>query len=77
MTNFPFTKSEVITNLGNFSQNELQNYASNRNFDYGSPHHNVSKILLGGSLGFKNVLNFTYLTMKFHNRVHVVHKAQP
>ncbi len=44
MTNFPFTKSEVITNLINFSQNELQNYASNRNFDYGSPHHNVSKI---------------------------------
>ena len=44
MTNFPFTKSEVITNLSNFSQNELQNYASNRNFDYGSPHHNVSKI---------------------------------
>ena len=44
MTNFPFTKSEVITNLRNFSENELQNYASNRNFDYGSPHHNVSKI---------------------------------
>ena len=44
MTNFPFTKSEVITNLSNFSQNELQNYVSNRNFDYGSPHHNVSKI---------------------------------
>ncbi len=44
MTNFPFTKSELITNLINFSQNKLQNYASNRNFDYGSPHHNVSKI---------------------------------
>ena len=44
MTQFPFTKSEVITNLVNFSQNELHNYTSNRNFDYGPPHHNVSKI---------------------------------
>ena len=41
---FPFTKSEVITNLINFSQNELHNYTSNRNFDNGEPHHNVSKI---------------------------------
>ncbi len=44
MTQFPFTKSEVITNLINFSHNELHNYSSNRNFDYGPPHHNVSKI---------------------------------
>ena len=44
MTQFPFTKSEVITNLINFSQDELHNYNSNRNFDYGAPHHNVSKI---------------------------------
>ena len=44
MTDFPFTKSEVIKKLINFSQNELNNYASNRNFDYGPPHHNVSKI---------------------------------
>ena len=44
MNQFPFTKSEVITNLINFSQNELHNYTSNRNFDYGPPHHNVSKI---------------------------------
>ncbi len=44
MTNFPLKKSEVITNLVHFSQNNLQNYSSNRNFDYGPPHHNVSKI---------------------------------
>ena len=44
MTMFPFTKSEVITNLINFSQNELHNYNSNRNFDNGAPHKNVSKI---------------------------------
>ena len=44
MTQFPVTKSEVITNLVNFSQDELNNYTSNRNFDYGPPHHNVSKI---------------------------------
>ena len=44
MTMFPFTKSEVITNLINFSQNELHNYTSNRNFDNGAPHKNVSKI---------------------------------
>ena len=44
MNQFPFTKSEVITNLINFSQDELHNYTSNRNFDYGPPHHNVSKI---------------------------------
>ena len=42
MTNFPFTKSEVINNLTNFSQNELYNYTTDRNFDYGSPHNNVS-----------------------------------
>ena len=44
MDQFPFTKSEVIANLINFSQDELHNYTSNRNFDYGAPHHNVSKI---------------------------------
>ena len=44
MTDFSSTKSEVIKELINFSQNELNNYASNRNFDYGPPHHNVSKI---------------------------------
>ena len=33
-----------ITNLINFSHNELHNYKFKRNFDYGPPHHNVSKI---------------------------------
>ena len=76
MTNFPLTKSEVITNLSNFSQNELLNYASNRNFDYGPPHHNVSKIspylrrrfiseeeILGIVLKYNKPVSYTHLTL--------------
>ena len=44
MTDFPSTKSDVMKKLIIFSQNELNNYTSNRNFDYGPPHQNVSKI---------------------------------
>ena len=44
MSEFPFTKSEVIQNLINFSKNKISNYSSNRNFDYGKPHNNVSKL---------------------------------
>ena len=40
----PTKKSILIKNLKEFSKNEILNYSSNRNFDYGSPHHNVSRL---------------------------------
>ena len=41
---FPTKKSILIKNLKEFSKSEILNYTSNRNFDYGSPHHNVSRL---------------------------------
>ena len=41
---FPTKKSEIIKNLINFSENELSSYSKERNFDYGPPHKNVSKL---------------------------------
>jgi len=44
MKTFPTTKSELIENLINFSENKLSSYSKNRNFDYGPPHKSVSKL---------------------------------
>ena len=44
MKTFPTTKSELIENLINFSETELSNYSKKRNFDFGPPHKNVSKL---------------------------------
>ena len=41
---FPTKKSELIINIKKFSKNELSNYSAKRNFDYGPPHKNVSKL---------------------------------
>jgi deoxyribodipyrimidine photo-lyase len=41
---FPDTKSDLIQNFKKFSENTILNYSSDRNFDYGPPHHNVSKL---------------------------------
>ena len=41
---FPTTKTELISNLINFSNTKLSDYASKRNFDFGPPHENVSKL---------------------------------
>ena len=41
---FPVTKLDLIKNLKKFSENKILNYSSDRNFDYGPPHHNVSKL---------------------------------
>tara|TARA_Y100001978_G_scaffold159906_1_gene145832 strand:- start:210 stop:656 length:447 start_codon:yes stop_codon:yes gene_type:complete len=41
---FPTTKSELIENLINFSETELSSYSKKRNFDFGHPHKNVSKL---------------------------------
>ena len=41
---FPTTKSEIINNLINFSETEIVNYSNKRNFDFGPPHKNVSKL---------------------------------
>ncbi len=41
---FPTTKSQLIENLINFSEKELASYSKKRNFDFGPPHKNVSKL---------------------------------
>ena len=41
---FPTKRSEIIEKLINFSEKELSSYSKNRNFDYGPPHKNVSKL---------------------------------
>jgi deoxyribodipyrimidine photo-lyase len=44
MNYFPTTKKEILKNLEDFSKNEILNYSSNRNYDLGIPHKNVSKL---------------------------------
>ena len=41
---FPIKKSILIENIKEFSKSKILNYSSNRNFDYGPPHENVSKL---------------------------------
>ena len=41
---FPIEKSILIENIKEFSKSKILNYSSDRNFDYGSPHKNVSKL---------------------------------
>ena len=41
---FPTKRSEIIENLINFSEKELSSYSKKRNFDYGPPHKNVSRL---------------------------------
>ncbi len=44
MKMFPTTRSKLIKNLINFSEKELLSYSKKRNFDFGTPHKNVSKL---------------------------------
>ncbi len=44
MKMFPTKKSEIIEKFINFSEKELSSYSKKRNFDYGPPHKNVSKL---------------------------------
>ena len=44
MKMFPTTRSKLIKNLINFSEKELSSYSKKRNFDFGAPHKNVSKL---------------------------------
>ena len=44
MKMFPRTKSKLIESLINFSEKELPSYSKKRNFDFGPPHKNVSKL---------------------------------
>ena len=41
---FPINKSVLIKNIKEFSKSKILNYSSDRNFDYGTPHNNVSKL---------------------------------
>ena len=41
---FPIKKSILVENIKEFSKSKILDYSSDRNFDYGSPHENVSKI---------------------------------
>ena len=41
---FPAQKSILIENIKKFSTGKILNYSVDRNFDYGSPHENVSKL---------------------------------
>ena len=41
---FPTKKSEIVEKFTNFSEKELSSYSKKRNFDYGPPHKNVSKL---------------------------------
>ena len=44
MKMFPTNKIELIENLKEFSKNKLVNYSFDRNYDYGPPHENVSRL---------------------------------
>ena len=44
MKMFPTSRSEIIENFMNFSKTELSSYSKKRNFDFGPPHNNVSKL---------------------------------
>ena len=41
---FTTKKTKLLENIKEFSESKILNYASDRNFDYGSPHENVSKL---------------------------------
>ena len=41
---FPTKKSEIIEKFTNFCEKDLSSYSKKRNFDYGPPHKNVSKL---------------------------------
>ena len=41
---FPTKKFEIIESFINFSEKELPRYSKKRNFDFGPPHKNVSKL---------------------------------
>ena len=41
---FPSTKFELVENFTKFSEKELSMYSKKRNFDFGPPHKNVSKL---------------------------------
>ena len=41
---FPTNKNNLLKHLKDFSQNEIVNYSSKRNYDLGTPHNNVSKL---------------------------------
>ncbi|MFL2813307.1 MAG: hypothetical protein ACJ0BU_00925, partial [Candidatus Puniceispirillales bacterium] len=43
-TIFPTNKVNIYKHLDFFVENCLQNYTSKRNFDFGPPHSNVSKL---------------------------------
>ena len=44
MKMFPTKKSQIIENLKIFSEKKLSSYSKKRNFDFGPPHKNVSKL---------------------------------
>ena len=44
MKTFPTTRSELIENLVKFCEKNLSSYSKKRNFDFGPPHNNVSKL---------------------------------
>ena len=41
---FPTNKKILLKHLNKFSQHEILNYSSERNYDLGTPHNNVSKL---------------------------------
>ena len=41
---FPTKKSDIIEKFTHFSEKELSSYSEKRNFDFGPPHKNVSKL---------------------------------
>ena len=41
---FPKSKSKLIESIKQFSDTQILSYSSNRNFDYGIPHKNVSRL---------------------------------
>ena len=44
MKTFSTKRSQLIKNIVNFCETELSNYSKSRNFDFGPPHKNVSKL---------------------------------
>ena len=41
---FPIKKSDLVKNIKDFSESKILNYSLDRNFDYGSPHENMSRL---------------------------------
>ena len=65
-TNIIIDRDLLIKKFEKFCNDELRNYSSNRNFDLGSPHNNVSKLSPFITRRFIDEKKILLTTLKFH-----------